>query len=167
MKKHMLKSIFAALLVASLAFSMTACGSDKKPADNASVSDSADAAAPALTDEEYEEAVAGLATEMQDVQTKLSGVDQTDAEAVKAAIEEVKKPFADLAAVTPPEKYADAHAKIKSGCEAMIAYMDGAIALTENASPSEDDVKALTDSLTTAATDLAEGQQLMADAAAK
>lgn len=170
MKKHMLKSIFAALLVASLAFSMTACGGDDKPADGANVSDSADgsgdAAAAALTEEEYEDAVANLATEMQGVQAKMAEVDQTDADAVKAAVEEVKAPFSKLAAVTPPEKYADAHAKIKSGCEAMIAYLDGALKLTDGGTPSEDDLKALTDNLTKAATDLGEGQQLLTEASA-
>lgn len=164
MKKHMLKSIFAALLVASMAFSLTACGGDDKTPADPGTSDVADGgAAEALSEDDYIAAVNNLQTEMEAVQTKMAEVDQTDVEAVKAAIEDVKKPFADLAAVVAPEKYAAAHEKIKSGCEAMIDYMDSAIKMTEG-TPSQDDITAMTESLTKAATDLGEGQALIEEA---
>lgn len=165
MKKRILKSIFAALLVASMAFSMTACGGDANgdAATGGDANTSADAgAAKALTEDEYMAKFDELGKSMTDLQTEASQLDPSDPAAAKALLEKLKTPFSDFAALTPPDKYAEAHAKFKSGCEAMISYIDTSIQMMEetDAAKQADLLKKAQEYMTTAMQDMTEGATL-------
>lgn len=162
MKKNTLKRIFAALLVASMAFAMTACGD--KPAEGTTQGDAAQTAA--LTEDEYAAKFEELQTSMTGLQEEASKLDPSDAAAAKELLEKLKTPFSDFAAVTPPEKYNDAHAKFKSGCEAMVKYIDGMIAMMEESDTTKQQELMTTalEDMQTAAADIAEGTKLMEEA---
>lgn len=161
MKKNTLKRIFAALLVASMAFAMTACGD--KPAEGEGTTQGDAAAQTALTEEEYAQKFEDLQKSMTDLQTEAGKLDPTDAAAAKALLEKLKTPFADFAAVTAPEKFADAQAKFKSGCEAMVKYIDGMMAMMEetDATKQQELMTTALEDMQTAAADIAEGTELM------
>lgn len=88
----------------------------------------ADAAKGSLTEEEYLNKTEELAQTMTDTMTKaqedLAKLEADDVDGAKALIEGMKAPFVEFAAVQAPEKYAAAQAKYKSGCEAMVEYLD-------------------------------------------
>lgn len=158
MKKNITKRILAALLAAALAFSLAACGGG----ENAGDSTGDDTASTALTEEEYQQAVEDLSTEMSQIQTSASEA-MTDPESAKAVLEEMKASINDFASVTPPESYADAHEKLKSGCQSLIEFIDTVAAMTE-----ETDQTKLTEmstqtgeQLQAAMTDMAEGASML------
>ena len=158
MKENITKRILAALLAAALAFSLAACGGG----ENAGGSTGDDTASTALTEEEYQQAVEDLSTEMSQIQTSASEA-MADPESAKAVLEEMKASINDFASVTPPESYADAHEKLKSGCQSLIEFIDTVAAMTE-----ETDQTKLTEmstqmgeQLQAAMTDMAEGASML------
>ena len=165
MKKNLAKTLSMVFVLALAVFALVGCGGNDGDKD-------ADAPATVLTEEEYnaklaefEQAAASLQTDMQ---TKAAELDPTDIEGAKALFEEMKKPFADFAAVEAPEKYAAAQAKFKSGCEAMIAYIDATVKMVEDpTSVDENTTKEIMDYVQTAMTDIAEGSTLKATADAE
>lgn len=161
MKKNATKRLLAVLMAGVMAFSLAACGGkDKGNADpNAPV---------ALTEEEYQQAANDLGTKMSEIQKGVADA-QTDPEAAKKILEDVKKTLSEFMELTPPESYAAGHEKIKSGCQAMIEVMDIANEMAdmgEGADPNK-----LTEMLTTmqekmvqGSTDLQEGAKLLDEA---
>lgn len=79
----------------------------------------------AMTEAEYIEALDSLSDEIYTLQAKTDMIDADDTEGAKAHIEELKAPFDSFAAIdNPPEDFADGHAKIQSGCQAIVEYLD-------------------------------------------
>lgn len=166
MKKTMLKRVFAAFMATAMIFGVSACKKEEtKPNTNegAVVEQQDDKTNAALTEDEYMDTFQTTFTSLGDMQTKMAEIDMTDETAAKSFLEEIKTPFAEFAAVTPPEKYAEAHGKIQSGCEAMVAYIDGMSALigeTDQTKIQEEAAK-LTGDVQTAMNDFAEGAQML------
>lgn len=157
MKKNITKRILAALLAAALAFSLAACGGN-----NAGGSEGNDTASTALTEEEYQQAVEDLSTEMSEIQTNASTA-MTDPEAAKGILEDMKASINDFASVTPPEAYADAHEKLKSGCESLIAFIDTVAAMSEETDQTKiaEMSTQMGEQLQAAMTDMAEGASML------
>lgn len=133
------------------------------------------AAGEALTEEEYLEAATQLSQTLTDTMTKaqsdLSALDPTDTDSAKKVIEDMKKPFTDFAAITAPEKFAATQEKYKSGCEAMIEYLDICLEMidmsateTPSAEAAAELTNRLTESLTAVQTGFTEGSTLLAEA---
>lgn len=160
MKKNVTKRILAALLAAALAFSLAACGGN-----NAGGSEGDDTASTALTEEEYQQAVEDLSTEMSEIQTNASTA-MTDPEAAKGILEDMKASINDFASVTPPEAYADAHEKLKSGCESLIAFIDTVAAMSEETDQTKlaEMSTQMGEQLEAAMTDMAEGASMLQSA---
>ena len=160
MKKNMKKRLLAALLAAAMALSLTACGgggSDAGTGDG-----SGEAASAALTEEEYQQAVEDLSTEMSEIQTNASTA-ITDPESAKEVLEAMKTSLNDFIAITPPEAYADAHEKLQSGCGALIDFIDTVAAMTEETDQTKlaDLTTQMNEHLQTALTDMAEGASML------
>lgn len=170
MKRNVAKKLGLFLLMALMAVAMVGCGGGE---DGAADGDQTTAQ---LTEEEYQAKVEEFATNMQNLQTeitaKMQEVDPTDADAVKAILDELKAPFVEFAALNAPEKYQAAQEKFKSGSEQMIQFIDTTKELMDlQADPANADAtviqektEALTTTLTQAAADLAEGEALMNEA---
>lgn len=135
--------------------------------------EAAEATGEALTEEEYMAEVQAFATTLTDTMTQaqeeMSTLDANNIDAAIEFIEGLKTPFVEFAAITAPEKYAAAHEKFVSGCNAMIEYLDLCI---EAATAGEDaDVTALTTKLTelmtTIQNDFTEASTLISEAAAE
>lgn len=165
MKKNVTKRILAALLAAALAFSLAACGGGDNAGDNAGDSSSGEAASTALTEEEYQQAVETLSTEMSEIQSSASTA-MTDPESAKAVLEDMKSSINDFASVTPPEAYADAHEKLKSGCESLIEFIDTVAAMTEETDQTKlaEMNTQMSEQLQAALTDMAEGASMLEEA---
>lgn len=79
----------------------------------------------AMTEAEYIETLDMLSDEIYTLQAKTDMIDADDTEGAKAHIEELKAPFNSFAAIdNPPGDFADGHAKIQSGCQAIVEYLD-------------------------------------------
>lgn len=165
MQKNMLKRLFAAMLIAAMALGLTACGGDKDKGAGADNAGQSAQQSTALTKEEYADEFDKMGDTLTELQSKASGLEDDDVEGAKAILEDMKKPFADFAAVTPPEEYADAHVKIKAGCEAMVAYVDDIIGA---AGKTGDELtkagESMQQHLTDAMTNIAEGAQMLDEA---
>ena len=108
MKTKSLK-ILAILMALSMALMLTACGGDDNAADGGNENDQT---ITALTEEEYQQAVTDLSDKLTSIQTDAANLDPTDMDAAMKLLNDMKQPFIDFMAVTPPESYADAHAKM-------------------------------------------------------
>lgn len=159
MNKKFLKLMSLALVVMMMSVALVACGNNDDKDNNDG----------ALTEEEYKAKVQEISETMSNMQTtmneKMATIDPTDEEAVDALFEEIKAPFVEFASLKAPAKYEAAQAKFKSGCEAMIEFIDTAKAISKD--PASADQSKLTDLLTTAMTDIVEGAQLAEEADAK
>ncbi len=163
MKTKSLK-ILAILMALSMALMLTACGGDDNTADGG---DENDQTVTALTEEEYQQAVTDLSDKLTSIQTDAANLDPTDVDATMKLLDDMKQPFIEFMAVTPPESYADAHAKMQSGCQAMVDYIDTMASLvdeTDAAAIQEGNAK-MTESLQTAVRDLAEGGAMLSETA--
>lgn len=166
MKKHTLWKRLAALSMSfALVFSLASCsdpaagGSDPTPAVSATP-------APVLSEEDYMAEYEALLTKMTDLQSTAASLDPTDLEAAKKLISDIKTPFVEFSAVTPPEKYADAHAKLQAGCDGMIEYIDILLQIAEETDTTKQQELAtkMVEVLTTAATNMGEGADLLTTA---
>ena len=99
---------------------------------------------------------------MTQAQEEITTMDDVDA--AKEFIEGLKAPFVEFAGLQAPEKYVAAQAKYKSGCEAMVEYLDLCLNMMETG---EIDTNMMTELLTTIETDLTEGATLMSEASAQ
>ena len=137
----------------------------------------AEAAGEALAEEEYLTKAEELGQAMTDVSAKvqadLASMDPYDTEGIAKLMEELKAPFVEFSAIQAPEAYAEAQAKYKSGCEAMIDYLDIIVSAMEmeasGKTPTEEETQKLmedmTNALTIVTTDFTEGATLMEEAA--
>lgn len=137
----------------------------------------AEAAGEALTEDEYLAKAEELSQAMTDVSTKvqadLANMDPSDTEGIAKLMEELKAPFVEFAAIQAPEAYAEAQAKYKSGCDAMVDYLDIVVSAMEmeasGKTPTEEEnqklMEDMTNALTIVSTDFTEGATLMAEAA--
>ena len=161
MKKNMTKRLLAALLAAALAFSLAACGG-KDASSNGESGDSSEAASAALTEEEYQQAVEKFSADMSELQTSANEA-VSDPESAIAILDEMKVSINEFASVTPPEVYADAHAKLKSGCESLIAFIDTVAAMTEATDQAELDelITQMSEQMEAAMADMTEGVNML------
>lgn len=164
MKKHTLWKRLAALSMSlALVFSLASC-SKADPAAGGTPTPAVSATpAPALTEEDYVAKFEELGTKMTEVQTNAATLDPTDLEAAKKLLDDMKAPFVEFAAVTPPEKYTDAHAKLQAGCNGMIEYIDILLQIAEetDATKQQELATKMVEVLTTAGTDISEGTALL------
>lgn len=177
MKKGIMKKICMAALAIMTAAALSACSGQPTNAGSSTVEETT-TAAPALTEEEYiaktEELQTTITESMTKVQEDLANLDTEDVDGAKKLIEEMQAPFVEFAAVLAPEKFAPAQEKYKSGCEAMVEYLNICLEMMDmgaaGTEPDEADLQALTErlttSITTVQTDLTEAMTLMADAGA-
>lgn len=163
MKKNATKRLLAVLMAGVMAFSLMACGGKDQ--------DNADPNAPvALTEEEYQEAANELGAKMNEIQKGVADA-QSDPEAAKKILADVKTTLTDFMALTPPESYAAGHEKIKSGCATLIEALDIADEMVNMDPTAEPDMEKLTEmltqmqeKLTTGTTELMEGAKLLEEA---
>ncbi len=148
--KRLLALLLALTMLTAL---LTACG--KKDADDA-----------ALTEEEYQTAVTELNDKLTSIQTDASALDPNDPDAAKQLLEDMKAPFQDFINITPPASYADAHEKMKSGCQAMIDYLDTVNSMLEETDEGklQEAANTMMEQLQTAVTDLTEGATMLSEA---
>ena len=151
MKRSLVKRIAILAAVAVLGMTAAACGG--KAAETGT--------AAALTEDEYVAKTQELSQAMADAVTNSAAVDPSDVEGAKKMIEELKTPFVEFAALTAPEKYADTQAKYKTGCEAMIEYLDMCVDMMDPEKAAELDMDKLTGLLTTIQNDFTEAASLM------
>ena len=112
-----IKRVSALLLAGLMMLSLVACGEAKEDA------------ADAMTKEEYQQAVATLGEDMQEVVNRAAEVDTTDEGESTAVLEELKAPLEEFVTIVPPESYAAGHEKVCEGCEALIDYIDIVISI--------------------------------------
>lgn len=168
MKKNMTKRLLAALLAAALAFSLAACGGGNNAGNGGNsgeTGETGEAASAALTEEEYQQAVEDLSTEMSEIQNSASTA-VTDPESAKEVLEAMKTSLNDFIAITPPEAYADAHAKLQSGCQSLIEFIDTVAAMTEETDQTKlsELTTKMSEQLEAAMTDMAEGASMLQEA---
>ena len=120
----------------------------------------------ALTEEEYQTAVTELNDKLTSIQTDASALDPNDPDAAKQLLEDMKAPFQDFINITPPASYADAHEKMKSGCQAMIDYLDTVNSMLEETDEGklQEAANTMMEQLQTAVTDLTEGATMLSEA---
>lgn len=147
MRNKIVKRIAALLSVAVMCVSVVACGggSEKAGADT-------------LTEEEYEAKAEELGNSLNTAMTDAASIDPNDVEAAKEFIEGLKAPFIEFGALNAPAKYADAHAKFQSGCDAMVEYLDMCIAAMDSG---DVDMEKMTSLLTTIQNDFTEGASML------
>ena len=139
MKRSLVKRIAILAAVAVLGMTAAACGG--KAAETGT--------AAALTEDEYVAKTQELSQAMADAVTNSAAVDPSDVEGAKKMIEELKTPFADT------------QAKYKTGCEAMIEYLDMCVDMMDPEKAAELDMDKLTSLLTTIQNDFTEAASLM------
>lgn len=156
MKSNLLKRIAVLATVAVMGMSAAACGGKSEEAGAE--------ASTALTEEEYVAKTEELAQSMTEVMNDAAALDPDDVEGAKAMIEGLKAPFVEFAALEAPEKYAATQEKYKTGCEAMIEYLDMCTDLMDPDKAADVDMDKLTTLLTTIQNDFTEAATLMEEA---
>ena len=148
MRNKLVKRIAALLCVAVMGMSVVACGGGSNGA----------AQEETLTEEEYEAKATELGNSLNSAMTDAAALDPNDVEGAKEFIEGLKAPFVEFGALTAPAKYADAHAKFQSGCDAMVEYLDMCIAAMDSG---DVDMEKMTSLLTTIQNDFTEGASML------
>ncbi len=133
MRNKIVKRIAALLSVAVMCVSVVACGGGSEKAG-------------------------ALGNSLNTAMTDAASIDPNDVEAAKEFIEGLKDPFIEFGALNAPAKYADAHAKFKSGCDAMVEYLDICVQAMDTG---EVDMEKMTSLLTTIETDFTEGANMI------
>ncbi len=140
------KRSFALLLaLALLASVLAACGSKT------------------MSEDEYKEAFEKLGEDIQTVQDDVGAIDPSDTDAAKKALEDLKAPFEEFIKLSPPDSFKEAHAKISSGCQAMVDFVETSADMIgeEDQAKIQEASTALMQSLQTAISDLAEGESML------
>lgn len=149
MRNKLVKRIAALLCVAVMGMSVVACGGG---------SNGGAAQEEALTEEEYEAKAEELGNSLNSAMTDAASLDPNDVDAAKEFIEGLKAPFVEFGALKAPAKYADAHAKFQSGCDAMVEYLDICIDAMDSG---DVDMEKMTSLLTTIQNDFTEGASML------
>ena len=142
MRNKLVKRIAALLCVAVMGMSVVACGGGSNGA----------------AQEEYEAKATELGNSLNSAMTDAAALDPNDVEGAKEFIEGLKAPFVEFSALKAPAKYADAHAKFQSGCDAMVEYLDMCIAAMDSG---DVDMEKMTSLLTTIQNDFTEGASML------
>lgn len=121
----------------------------------------------ALTEEEYEAAVVKLGEDFTTIQNDAAALDVTDPEAALQLLEDCKAPLEEFIAIVPPAVYAEAHAKLVSGSQAMISFLDttGTLVGETDATKIQEVYDTMMEQIQTATNDMTEGADLLAEAA--
>lgn len=146
-----LKKALVLLLSLCLLVAMTACGGGEKT----------------MSKEEYEDAVTKLGEDFTAIQNEAAGLDMSDVDGAVKLLEDAKTPLQDFIALTPPDDYADAHAKLSSGSQAMVDYIDIVIAMVNETDMDkiQEQAQQMLEYIQTATQDLTEGAALLEEAA--
>ena len=102
---------------------------------------------------------------MTEIQTNASTA-MSDPEAGQEVLDAMKSSMNDFIAITPPEAYADAHEKLQSGCQALIDFIDTAVAMsgeTDQTKLAELSTQ-MQEQMSTALADMAEGAAMLESA---
>lgn len=150
MKNKLARRVALLMAVAAMSVSAVACGGGS---NGAAAQEEA-----ALTEEEYEAKAAELSESIANAMSGASSIDANDTEAAKELIESLKDPFVEFASVKAPDTYADAHEKFKSGCDAMVEYLDMMVAAIDSG---ELDMDKMTSLITTIQTDFQDGAAML------
>ena len=153
------------LLALTMMLSLAACGNGNQNNDSSNNSDG-DQQPVALTEEEYQQAVIDLGDKVNEAADAANSLDPNDPEAAKQVLADMKAPFVEFMAITPPEAYAAAHEKLQTGCQAMIDYIDLVTSLIDETDPSKiaDAQTTMVELLQTVTNSFTEGSQLLAEA---
>ena len=149
MRNKLVKRIAALLCVAVMGMSVVACGGG---------SNGGAAQEETMTEEEYEAKAEELGNSLNSAMTDAASLDPNDVDAAKEFIEGLKAPFVEFGALKAPAKYADAHAKFQSGCDAMVEYLDICIDAMDSG---DVDMEKMTSLLTTIQNDFTEGASML------
>lgn len=150
MRNKLVKRIAVLLSVAVLGVSMAACGG--------SANDGAAAEEATLTEEEYEAKAEELSEKLNSSMTDAASIDPNDVDAAKEFIAGLKDPFIEFGSLKAPEKYAAAHEKFSSGCDAMVEYLDMMVSAIDTG---DIDMEKMTSLLTTIQNDFTEGASML------
>ncbi len=90
--------------------------------------------------------------------TDASSIDPNDVDAAKEFIAGLKDPFIEFGSLKAPEKYAAAHEKFKSGCDAMVEYLDMMVSAMDTG---DIDMEKMTSLITTIQNDFTEGASML------
>lgn len=140
MKNKSMKWIALIMAVSMMAISLVACGGNTEPDSSVPVSDTSTESkteTTALSEEEYIAKIKEIHEGITKVSTEImANVDTTDVEALVSAtkemIEAVKPSYVELRDLIAPEKYAEAQAKIKRGCEASLRSLEISLEMFDN-----------------------------------
>lgn len=167
MKLNSKKLVCLIAVLALVMAVMAGCGGDKdagnEPANSGKSDKKVEAPATELTEEEYKAEIDKLTTSManlQNFQTELQTIGN-DPKKLAEKIDEIKEPFDKAAALNAPAKYKEAQVKIKSGCEAFSEYFDYCKELMEKPEKANELGNKITELMTTAQTDFAEGLRMV------
>ena len=157
MNSKTMKKLMALLMAAAMTLSLSACSKDEPKDDggnNPGVSDAdkkddannqdnkqddkQDEGGEALSEEDYKakiteigNKVAELTNDVNAAQTKASTDPEGAINDLIDIVAEMKPLYQELANLKAPEKFADAQAKIKSGCEASVEMLDLTVEMME------------------------------------
>lgn len=146
-----LKKALVLLLSLCLLMAMTACGGGEKT----------------MSKEEYEDAVTKLGEDFTAIQNEAASLDMSDVDGAVKLLEDAKAPLEEFIALTPPDDYAGAHAKLSSGGQAMVDYIDIIIAMVNETDINkiQEQAQQMLEYIQTATQDLTEGVALLEEAA--
>ena len=150
MRNKLVRRIALLLSVAVMSVSVVACGGGK--------GDAAHGEETTLTEEEYEAKAEELGEKLNSAMTDASSIDPNDVEAAKEFISGLKDPFVEFGSLKAPEKYAAAHEKFKSGCDAMVEYLDMMVTAMDSG---DIDMEKMTSLITTIQNDFTEGASML------
>lgn len=152
MRNKLVRRIALLLSVAVMSVSVVACGGSGNSNGNAAQEETT------LTEEEYEAKAQELGEKLNSAMTDASSIDPNDVEAAKEFIAGLKDPFIEFGSLKAPEKYAAAHEKFKSGCDAMVEYLDMMVTAMDTG---DVDMEKMTTLITTIQTDFTEGASML------
>ena len=150
MRNKLVRRIAVLLSVAVMGVSMAACGG--------SGNSSAAQEEATLTEEEYEAKAQELGEKLNSSMTDAASIDPNDVDAAKEFIAGLKDPFIEFGSLKAPEKYAAAHEKFSSGCDAMVEYLDMMVSAIDTG---DIDMEKMTSLLTTIQNDFTEGANML------
>lgn len=164
MKTKTFSRLAVLMLTLAMMLTLAACGNGNQNNNSSNNSDNEQPVA--LTEEEYQQAVIDLGDKVTEASNAAASLDPNDPEAAKQVLADMKAPFVEFMAITPPEAYAAAHEKLQTGCQAMIDYIDLVTSLIDETDPSKiaDAQPQMMELLQTVTDSFTEGSQLLAEA---
>ena len=148
MKSTIITKIITGVLALSIAISLTACGSSS-----------------AMSKEDYQNAVSQIGVDIYALSDSISNINYKDVDETKKALDKSKEAFSKFLEITPPKAYAEAHEKIKAGCEAIINVIEQSSEALETSDETQKKQieEKINQSLETALYNLIDGSDLMSE----